>query len=96
MKINWDFLKDSAGVINFGRVVPACLFLLNSVALAVLTICTPELQRAISIYHAAIYCSGFITGCLVYFIEIFCRERIKLKVRAGDKEYGIESGGANA
>lgn len=96
MKINWDFLKDSAGVANFGRIVPAVLFLLNSLALAALTIFTPELQRELSAWHVIIYCSGFITGCIVYFIEIFCRERIKLKISAGGKEYGIESGGANA
>ena len=96
MKINCDFLKDSAGVPNFGRIIPAALFLLNSIALAALTIFTPELQRELSAWHALIYCSGFITGGIVYFIEIFCRERIKIKVRAGGKEYGLESGGANA
>lgn len=95
MKLNFDFLKDAAGVYNFGRIIPAILFLLNTLALALMTIFTRELQYTISIWHVAIYCSGFITGCIVYFVEIFCRERVKIKVSAGGKEYGIESGGAN-
>lgn len=96
MKLNFDFLKDSSGLLNFGRVIPAGLFLLNALALTALTIFTAELQREISAHHVFIYCSGFITGSVVYFIEITFRERIKLKVSAGGKEYGIESGGTHA
>lgn len=96
MKMNLDFLHDSAGTLNFGRVIPACLFLLNTLALASIAMFTRALDAELSIWHAGIYCSGFITGCVVYFVEIFCRERVKIKVSAGGKEFGIESGGANA
>lgn len=93
MKLNFDFLKDSVGIYNFGRVVPAALFFTNIVALAIIAIATSAFDAELSCWHTVIYCSGFITGCIIYFIEIFCRERVKLKVTAGNKEFGIESEG---
>lgn len=92
MKINWDFLKDSAGLLNFGRVIPACLFILNIFALAATALFSDILAGNMNCWQAIVHCSGFITGIMVYLIEIVWRERIKLKVKIGDKEIQIGGG----
>lgn len=95
MTMNWDFLKDSKGELNFGRVIPACLFLLNIIALVATALFTQIFTGEMNCWQAVIHCSGFITGVAVYMIEIVWRERIALKVKIGNKQIEIGGGKAN-
>ena len=87
----WEWLKDSAHDWNFGRFVAWQLFLINTIGLIVFACVNNGFAAFTTIWSAIVGYSGFLTGILVYGIEIVFRERTKIKVKVGDKEYGIES-----
>lgn len=88
---NWEWLKDSDHEWNFGRFVPWQLFIVNTIGLVVFAICKNGFQDFTNLWSAIVGCSGYITGIIIYSIEICFRERTKIKFHVGDKTYGIES-----
>ena len=90
---SWEWLKCSGHDWNFARFVAWQLFIVNTVGLITFAIIKNGFADFNNVWSAVVGCSGYLTGCIIYFVEIFCRERIKIKVSVGKKNYGIENDG---
>lgn len=84
--MNLQWLKDSNESYSYARVVGFICIIGNLVW---------RLYMGVSdinnIWQAIVGCSGFITGVLLWLIEIF-RKLPNLSVKVGDKEYSIKKG----
>jgi hypothetical protein len=93
----WEFLKCSSHEWNFGRFIAYQLFIFNSAALCYWYGYKAEgFAQVVNWYQVVLQCSAYLTGLVVYFIEIFCRERVKLQISVAGKEYGINKEEENA
>lgn len=83
MKISTEWLKDSNGEYSYARVVGCLCIIINIV-------CIFRNYEVISnLYQVLVGCSGFITGILLWLIEIF-RDTKNFLVKFGDKVYSIK------
>lgn len=82
MKIQW--LQDSAGEYSYARVTGFICIVANLIW---------RLYMGVSdinnIWQAIVGCSGFITGILLWLIEIF-RKLPNMSLKIGEKEYSIK------
>lgn len=81
--INLQWLKDSNEQYSYARVVGSICILVNIVCLF------RNYEVISNIYQVFVGCSGFITGVLLWLIEIF-RKLPSISVKVGDKEYSIK------
>ena len=91
----WEMFKCTAGQWNYARCVSFLLFMMNSVFLILKIGYFGFQETNLNGYHTAIYCAGYITGMVLFALEIW-RENKKISVKIGDKTYGAELGGGNA
>ena len=90
----WSWLKCSGGQFNFGRFVAYQLFLFNSAALTYwYGYKADNLSTITNWQQVALQCSAYIAGLIVYFIEIFCREKVKLQLSVLGKDININKKG---
>jgi hypothetical protein len=88
---NWEFFKCSGGNWNFGRFVAYQLFVWNSFCMAYYYRLEPHYFESVNnLYSMMTVCSGYIVGMFIYAVEIAIRERTKLLIKIGDKEYGVK------
>jgi hypothetical protein len=82
-KINWQWLKDSNNEYSYARVVGTICIATN-----LLLIFLYKPMNINNLYNLIAYCSPFLTGVLLWLIEIF-RKLPNMSVKIGDKEYTI-------
>lgn len=81
MKIQW--LQDSNGEYSYARITGFICIITNLIWRLYIGI-----DNINNIWQAMVACSGFITGIMLFLIEIF-RKLPNISIKAGDKEYSI-------
>lgn len=84
MKIQW--LQDSTGEYSYARITGFICIITNLIWRLYMGI-----DDINNIWQAIVGCSGFITGILLWLVELF-RELKNISVKVGDKEYSIKKG----
>ena len=82
MKLQW--LQDSNSEYSYARVIGAVCIITNLIWRLYMGV-----GDISNVWQAIVACSGFITGVLLWLIEIF-RKLPNISVKIGDKEYSIK------
>ena len=82
MKLQW--LQDSNSEYSYARVIGAVCIITNLIWRLYMGV-----GDISNVWQAIVACSGFITGVLLWLIEIF-RKLPNMSVKIGDKEYSIK------
>ena len=82
MTLQW--LKDSNNEYSYARVIGAICIIANLIWRLYMGIGDIN-----NVWQAIVACSGFITGVLLWLIEIF-RKLPNMSIKVGDKEYSIK------
>ena len=84
MKIQW--LCDSNNEYSYARVIGAVCIICNLIWRLYMGVADIN-----NMWQAIVACSGFLTGIMLWLIEIF-RKLPDISIKAGDKEYSIHKG----
>lgn len=84
--MTFQWLKDSKNNWSYARVVGCVCIFINLIWR--LYMGTDEINN---MWQAVVGCSGFVTGILLWLIELF-REIKSVSVNIGDKTYGAKVG----
>ena len=82
--MNLQWLQDSNSEYSYARVIGAVCIITNLIWRLYMGV-----GDISNVWQAIVACSGFITGVLLWLIEIF-RKLPNMSVKIGDKEYSIK------